>query len=146
MNIFRNTAIAWVLLALVCNVLPAASQSLPTKGANQLSAIAPNNTTGVVVKATPGVITGIQVGGIGSAPAYLKLYDKATAPTGSDTPVKRILIPAAATAANGQMIAIDAPVGIKFAAGISYRVTTGIADNDTTAPAASTFLINIDYN
>jgi hypothetical protein len=29
--------------------------------------------------------------------------------------------------------------------GITYCVTTGIADNDTTAPAAATFLVNVDF-
>jgi hypothetical protein len=123
---------------------PAVAQSGPP--AVPGSEIAPNNTAGVLLKGGSGVVWSIQVGGIGSAPAYLKLYDKTAAPTcGTDTPVKRIIIPAAATAANGAGYAIPLPQGVRFTLGIGYCVTTGIADNDATAPAASTFLINIDW-
>lgn len=110
------------------------------------SAIVLNNTTGVLLKGGSGFVYSIQLGSIGAAPAYLKLYDKATAPTcGTDTPVKRLIIPAAATAANGTATPIAFPGAIRFEQGIAYCVTTGIADNDTGAPAASTFLVNIDW-
>lgn len=108
--------------------------------------IAPNNTTGVLLKGGSGIVWGVELGSIGAAPAYLKLYDKATAPTcGTDTPVKRLIIPAAATAANGAAQHIGFPAGVRFQIGIGYCVTTGIADADTGAPAAATFLINIDW-
>jgi len=129
------------LIALVA--MPAFAQNPP---AVSYGAIAANNTTGLVVKAGSGIVYGIQLGSIGSAPAYLKLYNKATAPScGTDTPVKRLIIPAASTAANGGGSNVSLPGGVFFSAGISYCVTTGIADNDTSAPAASTFLINIDW-
>jgi hypothetical protein len=123
--------------------VPAAGAST---GATPGQEIAPNNTTGVLLKASPGVIWGVQLGGIGSAPAYLKLYDTATAPTcGSGTPVKRLIIPAASTAANGAGSNVPFPTGVQFQNGIGYCVTTGITDADTTAPAASTYLVNIDW-
>jgi len=118
-----------------------------TGGATAGNEIAPNNTTGINLKASAGTVYGVQIGGIGSAPAYLKLYNKATAPTcGTDTPIKRLIIPAASTAALGAGSNISFPVGVAFSLGIGYCVTTGIADADTTAPAASTFLVNIDWN
>jgi hypothetical protein len=118
-----------------------------TGGATPGNEIAPSNTTGVNLKGTPGTVYGVQLGGIGSAPAYLKLYNKATAPTcGTDTPVKRLIIPSAPTAANGAGSNISFSVGINFSLGIGYCVTTGITDADTTAPAANTFLINVDWN
>lgn len=109
-------------------------------------AIAPNNTTAVVVKASPGTVTSIQLAGIGSAPVYLKLYNATSATCGSGTPVKRLMIPAASTAALGsaQSISLGAG-GVYFSTGITYCLTTGITDADTTAPAANTFLVNIDY-
>lgn len=107
--------------------------------------IAANNTTAVVVKASAGTLMGVQVYGIGSAPAYLKIYNATSATCGSGTPVKRLMIPAAATAANGAGSNISFGDGIAFSTGITYCVTTGITDADTTAPAASTFLVNIDW-
>lgn len=110
----------------------------------KLIAVNTNNSTSL--KAAPGRIEGIELGGIGAAPAYLKLYDKATAPTcGTDVPVKVLIIPAAATAANGAANNVTVPDGFSFLLGIGFCVVTGIADADNTAPAAATFIVNIDY-
>lgn len=118
-----------------------------TGGATPTGNIAANNTTAVVVKASPGTLYGVQLGGIGAAPAYLKIYNATSATCGSGTPVKRLIIPAAATAANGGGSNITfGPVGVAFSTGITYCVTTGITDADTTAPAASTYLVNFDWN
>lgn len=118
-----------------------------TNGASTTGNIAANNTTGVNLKGSAGTVYGVQLGGIGSAPAYLKIYDKATAPTcGTDTPIKRLIIPAASTAANGGGSNVSfGPSGILTTLGIGYCVTTGITDADTTAPAANTFLVNVDW-
>jgi trimeric autotransporter adhesin len=117
-----------------------------TGGASTTGNIAANNTTAVVVKASAGTLYGVQVYGIGSAPAYLKIYNATSATCGSGTPVKRLMIPAASTAANGAGSNITfGSSGIAFGTGITYCVTTGIGDSDTTAPAASTFLINVDW-
>lgn len=65
-----------------------------------------------------------------AAVRYLKIYDKATAPTvGTDTPVLTIpLVPSAG-------FAIDfAP--LSFSLGIGYALTTGAADADTGAVGA----------
>lgn len=116
-------------------------------GATPTGNIVANNTTAVVVKASAGTLYGVQLAGLGSAPAYLKIYNATSATCGSGTPVKRLMIPAASTAANGAGSNITFGVaGVAFSTGITYCVTTGIADNDTTAPAASTFLVNIDWN
>jgi hypothetical protein len=134
---------AWVNCKSGCSTPSAGA----TGGATPGNEIVPNNTTGVSLKGGAGTVYGVQLGGIGSAPAYLKLYDKATSPTcGTDTPIKRLIIPAAATAANGAGSNISFPVGIKFALGIGYCVTTGIGDSDTTAPAANIYLVNVDWN
>lgn len=118
-----------------------------TTGGNSTSgAIAPNNTTAVVVKSSAGTLYGVQVYGIGSVPAYLKIYNATSATCGSGTPVKRLMIPAAATAANGGGSNVSfGSTGVAFSTGITYCVTTGITDADTTAPAASTYLVNLDW-
>lgn len=118
-----------------------------TGGAATAGAAVPNNTTAVVVKSGAGTLYGVQLYGIGSAPAYLKIYNATSATCGSGTPVKRLSIPAAATAANGAGNNVSfGPQGIAFSTGITYCITTGITDADNTAPAASTFVANIDYD
>lgn len=121
------------------------AQATPSGGSSTTGNIAANNTTAVVVKASAGTLYGVQLYGIGSAPAYLKLYNATSATCGSGTPVKRLMIPAAATAANGAGSNVVSFPGVNFGTGITYCVTTGITDADTTAPAASTFLINLDW-
>lgn len=117
-----------------------------TGGQSTTGNIVANNTTAVVVKASAGTLYGAQLYGIGSAPAYLKIYNATSATCGSGTPVKRLMIPAASTAANGAGSNISfGDVGVDFSTGITYCVTTGIADADTTAPAASTYLVNLDW-
>lgn len=99
-------------------------------------------TTGQVIKAAPGVIVGWFLSNSGAAAAYVKLYDKATAPTEADTPALTIYLPAGAAANVGPG---DGAIG-PFAAGISARATTGAADNNTGAPAANEVIVNIFYS
>jgi hypothetical protein len=114
--------------------------------ASTAGAIVPNNTTAVVVKASAGVLFGVQLASINAAPAYLKLYNATSATCGSGTPIKRLMIPAASTAANGNTRDVSFGAGgLAFSTGITYCVTTGIADADTTAPTAANFLVNVDY-
>lgn len=107
--------------------------------------IAANSDNSTNLKGSAGIVHAVEVFGIGSAPAYLKFYDKATTPTcASDTIVKQIMIPAASTAGNGAgsvNIALDA----QFSSGISYCVVTGIGATDDTSVAAATFVVNIDW-
>lgn len=114
-------------------------------GCTPSGAVVPNNTTAVVVKSGAGTLCGVQVYGLGAAPAYLKFYNATSATCGSGTPIKRLMIPAASTAANGAGSNVTfADVGVAFSTGITYCITTGITDADNTAPAASTFLVNVD--
>lgn len=117
-----------------------------TGGASTTGNIVANNTIAVVVKSGAGTLYGAQLYGIGAAPAYLKIYNATSATCGSGTPVKRLMIPAAGTAANGNGSNINfGSSGVAFGTGITYCVTTGIADADTAAPAAATFLVNLDW-
>lgn len=71
---------------------------------------------------------------------YLKIFNKASAPTvGTDTPVLTIPLPPAAA------FAIDFPA-LPFATGIAFCLTTGVADADTGAlTAADVVGLNILY-
>ena len=72
------------------------------------------------------------------------MYNKATTPSSSDTPIYRGVIPANNSVGAGFIQPII--IGVGMSAGISYRVTGAIADNDTTALTANTILVNVAYS
>ena len=100
-----------------------------------------NNTTAIAIKTSGGTVFKVEGFNNSATLAYIKLYNTATATCGSGTPYLRFLIPAAA---NGVLIA-DNSNGAAFVAGIQLCVTTGYADNDTGAPAASAYIVNVYY-
>ena len=124
----------------------AADFSWAQSAAKQFHLIAANSNNATVLKAQSGVVVAAQLSGVGTAPGYLKFYDKATAPTcGTDTPSKVLMIPAASTAANGSGSNVAISLGAVFNNGIGICVVNGITDGDNVSVAAGTFIINIDY-
>ena len=72
---------------------------------------------------------------------YLKLYDKASAPTvGTDTPFHTFVLPA-----NSQRV-LDFPQGLRLTTGFALAITGALADTDTTVIAANDVVINYEYN
>lgn len=104
-----------------------------------VSAAASTNATSA--KASAGRVYAIHGYNASASVRYLKLYNKASAPTvGTDTPVKTLALPP------GCGFAFDWPNGYSFATGIAYAFTTGSADNDTGAlTAADVVGLNVDY-
>lgn len=127
---------------------PANLAAAATGGASKTGFLVANNTTGVLVKNSAGTIYSAQLGGIGSVPAWVKIYDSASAPTcGSGTPVKRLIIPANSSPTLGAGSNINfGPFGFAVTNGFGYCVTTGIADADTGAPAINSYVVNFDWN
>jgi hypothetical protein len=73
----------------------------------------------------------------GAGAAYVKLYNKATAPTvGTDTPAMLIPVPAAVGGVPGIVQISPGFNGYRFALGLGLAITGGAADSDTTAVAA----------
>ncbi len=108
------------------------------------STILAASTNATSVKASAGTLFEISVYNTGSTIAWLKLYNSASAPTcGSGTPVGRYMIPGAASGGSGSNVSI--PLGKSFGTGIGFCVTTGIADADTGAVAATTYTVNLTY-
>lgn len=97
----------------------------------------------VVIKAGAGVLKSLVAINVNAALRYLKLYDKATAPASTDTPVQVIPLPASATGA-GVALPLP-PEGIAFAVGISFRLTTGMADSDVAAVTANDVVVSYSY-
>jgi len=132
--------------AAICLVSTAALAQFGNGGTPFHLVAANTNNSTLVAKGTH-VVTSVQLGGVGSAPAYLKIYDKATAPTcGTDTPIATLIIPAASTAANGGGSNVAyGDTGLLVVNGLGICVVTGIADNDNTAVAAATFVVNVNF-
>lgn len=73
----------------------------------------------------------------GAGAAFVKLYNKATAPTvGTDVPVMIIPIPAAASGFPGVVQIVPGFNGHRFPLGLGLAITGLVADTDTTAVAA----------
>ncbi len=101
------------------------------------------NQDSAIVKGTPGQLhNAIVAFNLNAAARYLKLYNKATGPTSADIPVQRLLIPGNTAGAG---FSIPLPKAMEFTAGISLRITTGIADNDANAVAANEVVVNLSY-
>lgn len=115
-----------------------------TGGATNHSAIMLNSTNATAVGAAGAhTIYDIQCFSNMATIAYLKIYDTATAPTpGAGTPVWRGMIP---SNSGGAGFTAAFPSGKAFTLGIGYVMTTGIADADTGAVAATSYLVNISY-
>lgn len=84
-----------------------------------------------------------KIDGLNAADAlrYLKLYDKATAPAETDTPIATFAIPA-----SGKFSFDFGSIGLQFSLGMGYRLTGAAADNDTTALTAGDITcLNVFY-
>jgi len=103
------------------------------------SSAAGNNAT--LVKASEGQVHHLIGYNSNAAVRYLKLYNKATAPTvGTDVPWLTIALPPST--------AFSLPInGVQFPRGIGFGLVTGAADNDNTAPGAGEILgLNIIFS
>lgn len=97
--------------------------------ASRVNAGATTNATSL--KASAGNIYSIHVYNVAAYDVFLKLYNKASAPTvGTDTPVWTIPIKA------GGGFSANFPIGTSFSTGIAYAITKLQADSDTTAVVA----------
>lgn len=106
-------------------------------------AAAAANQDSVSIKGSAGTLYMMLVINVNAAVRYVKLYDKATGPVSTDTPVQTYGIPGN-TAGAGVAVPIPA-TGLAFANGIGMRLTTGQADSDATAVTAADLAISYGY-
>lgn len=113
-----------------------------TGGATSYTLISAATTNATSVKASAGTLLAIHATNTGAAVAFLKLYNKASAPTvGTDTAVKTILIPAT----SGSVSVYLPTIGEAYSAGIALAITGVATTADTTAVAAAQVVVNLDY-
>lgn len=123
------------------NPLYTKQQAQAAGGATPFQLISAATTNATSVKGSAGTVYGVQAFNNSATVAFLKLYNKATAPTvGTDTPVKTIMIPA-----NGGAVLPITDIGVAFGTGIALAVTGLATVSDTTAVALSQCQIGIDY-
>ncbi|MGI8839750.1 MAG: hypothetical protein ACR2F8_03030 [Caulobacteraceae bacterium] len=132
-------------LAASSNLIGALTGSTGATGAlsmHKLIAAATTNATSV--KSSAGRIYGGTVANVAASTRYLKLYNKASAPTvGTDTPVLTLPVPAGQTLSLSTMLA--GPLGAYFSTGIAYAITGAAADADTTAVSAGDVIVGMLY-
>lgn len=110
-----------------------------TPTASAISSAATTNATSV--KASAGTVYAVTASNVGAAAAFLKLYNKASAPTvGTDVPVLTIPI-----AASGVVNLTFGATGQRFTTGIALAITNLVADSDTTAIAAAQVKVMTSY-
>jgi hypothetical protein len=101
-----------------------------------------SNTTAIVVKGSAGQLYGLELYNNSATIAYVKLYNATSATCGSGTVIQRAMIPANASGAGAISNNVD---GLAYSTGITMCITGGFADSDTTAPSASTYIVNVLY-
>jgi len=101
---------------------------------------AAGTTNATSAKAASGYLHQVVGYNAAGAARYLKIYNKASAPTvGTDTPILTLYLPALTA------FAVDFPA-LYFSTGIAYALTTGSADADTGALTAADVLgLNVIY-
>ncbi|OQW34860.1 MAG: hypothetical protein A4E20_01400 [Nitrospira sp. SG-bin2] len=120
------------------NVKEKASTAGGWTPAKLISAASTNATS---VKASAGQIGYIMATNTNASARFLKLYNKASAPTvGTDVPVHTFLIPG-----NTSGFTINTGCGMEFTTGIAFAITTGVADSDIGAVAANEIVINYGW-
>jgi hypothetical protein len=120
---------------------PVVLPSMPTTW--HLIALATTNATSV--KASAAVVFSCQMSNNSITPYYLKIYNKASAPTvGTDVPVVTLLIPGPAAGGGGSNVAFGAG-GLALATGFATSTNTGIADTDNVGVPATTLALNCQY-
>jgi hypothetical protein len=115
-------------------------QPYTTGGLTWSKTISAATTNATNVKASGGNLYFIHASNINAAARYLKIYNTAAAPNvGTDTPSITLLLPASRNES------FSFPLGVTFPAGISFALTTGVADSDTAAVAANELVVHIGY-
>ena len=128
-----------------CDVSHAQTTFRAAAPINVTSTIVANNTTAIVISSKSASVYQVDAYNNATTIAFVKLYNSgSTATCGSGTPIARYMIPFGQTSSGGGFVTPNIN-GDAYINGITMCVTTGIADNDTSAPAASTYIVNVHW-
>lgn len=96
--------------------------------------------SGVSIKGSAGTVTGRDVYNATGSTIYLKLYNKASAPSSADTPDGGVFAIPAGSSGNVPFVP-----GVGFSLGIGARCVTGVANNNNVSPAANGCILTLYY-
>ncbi len=103
--------------------------------------VSAGSTNATSVSTTPTVLHSIVVQNVNAAVRYIKLFDKASAPTvGTDTPVLNIGLQGSATGPSVSIV-----VNANFTLGLAFALVTGAALLNNSAVTASDVMLNLLY-
>lgn len=141
--IAKRVFYGWMGLALVLLAVLVFQADAQVGARNSCRVISAASTNATLCVGRGALVGTIHASNVNAAARYLKLYDKATAPTvGTDTPRFTVLIPGAAT---GGQASIAFPIQPIFQNGLGLALTTGVADSDTAAVAANEIVVHVAY-
>ena len=121
----------------VSTVAAVTASGTPTAPATPLIINSAATTNGQLVLTGTSGLHAFYATNTGATAAYVKLYNKATAPTvGTDIPAMILVVPAAVAGVPGVCTLPIGHNGFRFALGLGLAITGGAADADTTAVAA----------
>jgi len=113
--------------------------TLPTPTAYALNSAA--STNAAAVKTSAGTAYNLEVSNEGASAAFVKLYNKASAPTvGTDVPIMTKGIPA-----SSQLSCDFGAIGYRFSLGIGLAITRNMVQSDTTAVGANEVKVALSY-
>lgn len=114
----------------------------PSGGSSSSGGTSGASTNATSVTAVPGLLFSLLASNQSGSTRFVKLYDKATAPTvGTDVPM--LTIPVGASA----YVSISlGSYGISFPNGIAYAITGAVADSDTTAIGAGDIHLILNHS
>ena len=102
------------------------------------------STNGALVLTGTSGLQALYATNIGATPAYVKLYNKATAPVvGIDVPTIIVPVPAAVSGFPGMAQVTPGFSGYRFALGLGIAITGAAEDNDTTDVAAGQVKVHL---
>jgi hypothetical protein len=101
-------------------------------------------TTGQVIKNSAALLTSITASNLSGSMRYLRIYNKATAPTDSDDASGSVFLYIIPLQANSTMT-ISYPSPVSFGSGLAIRATVGVASGDTNAPGSNEVVVNVAY-
>lgn len=98
-----------------------------------------------IIKASPGVLYKLRLTNRATTLRYVKIYNATSGTAGTGTPVDTIVLPGAAASNATVITESHGTHGVFFSTGICIGATTGLADNDTGAPAANDVVVTAFY-
>jgi hypothetical protein len=132
----ESDVLATRLQTLLGTINTTSAAAVPTPPGTKYNLVTAATTNAAVIKATAGNMYHILISNPTATAAFVKLYDKATAPTvGTDVPVVTIPIGAAGTANAFVAVPLSYP-GQRFTAGIGIAVTAAAVATDTAVTVA----------